>query len=74
MCFTFALLSSMFKVGIDGVNSNLATAIRAMAAAAIDYRFCIFGYTKPVKKDCNQRVERGEIPWIFSACSTSSAV
>ncbi len=38
MCFVFALLSAVFaaltsilaKIGIDGVNSNLATAIRTV--------------------------------------------
>lgn len=44
MWFVFALLSSVFaaltsilaKIGIDGVNSNLATAIRTVVVMIID--------------------------------------
>lgn len=54
MWFVFALLSAVFaaltsilaKVGIDGVNSNLATAIRTMVVVAMAWGMVFFTNTQ----------------------------
>ena len=56
MWFIFALLSAVFaaltsilaKVGIDGVNSNLATAIRTMVVVVMAWGMVFLTHTQSV--------------------------
>ena len=59
MWFVFALLSAVFaaltsilaKVGIDGVNSNLATAVRTVVVVLMAWGMVCLLYTSPSPRD-----------------------
>ena len=80
MWFVFALLSSVFaaltsilaKVGIDGVNSNLATAIRTAVVLVMSWGM-VFSDTYTVR---NQRdwEEKLVVPDFIRTCNRSIVV
>ncbi|MBO5030668.1 MAG: EamA family transporter [Lachnospiraceae bacterium] len=67
MWFVFAILSAVFaaltsilaKVGIDGVNSNLATAIRTMVVVVMAWGMVFLTHTQSTITQINRK------SWIF---------
>ena len=67
MWFVFALLSAIFaaltsilaKIGIDGVNSNLATAIRTVVVVAMSWGMVFLTQAQSGLSSINKR------SWIF---------
>ena len=77
MWFVFALLSSVFaaltsilaKVGIDGVNSNLATAIRTAVVLVMSWGMVFLTHTQYR----NQRERRKLVVLILSGLATGAS-
>ena len=76
MWFVFALLSAVFaaltsilaKVGIDGVNSNLATAIRTMVVLAMAWGMVFVTNTQGGLTDISKK------SWLFLILSGDGGV
>lgn len=71
MWFLFALLSAVFaaltsilaKIGIDGVNSNLATAVRTIVAAVMAWGMVLLTHTQNGIGDISKK------SWVFLVLS-----
>ena len=78
MWFVFALLSSVFaaltsilaKVGIDGVNSNLATAIRTAVVLVMSWGMVFLTHTQ----SGIDREEKLVVPDFIRTCNRSIVV
>ena len=74
MWFLFAILSAVFaaltsilaKIGIEGVNSNLATAIRTVVVVIMAWGMVFLTHTQG--RHCRDQQKKLDVPDPFGAC------